>query len=84
MVAGQGLVRQTVDAPGLGVVLDLLVPHIGLEFGEPPGKLCHFAGGEAGDVLFDFLKLGHAGRIARKARGFHRVATEAGPRLSPG
>jgi hypothetical protein len=63
-VASQCLFRQAVETACLGVGLDLLVPHIGVEFGEPLGELGNLGPGEAGDVLFDFLELGHAEGIS--------------------
>ena len=60
----QGLIRQGVKLAGLGVGFDLFVPQVGVKLREPFGELCHVAGAEAGDVLFDFFELGHGGRIA--------------------
>ena len=53
-----------VQTAGLGVRLDLPVPQVGVKFREPFGELCHVAGAETGDVLFDFFELGHDRKIA--------------------
>ena len=58
----QGPIRQGVKFASIGVGLDLLVPEIGVKLREPFGELCHVAGAEAGDVLFNFSSLVMMGR----------------------
>jgi hypothetical protein len=61
----QSLVSQLVQLPCTYVLLQLLVPALGIEFGEPLAELCQFLGGELGNGSFDFVESHHTDSLSR-------------------
>jgi hypothetical protein len=61
----KGLVSKLVQLAGTYVMLELLIPASGVEFGEPLAELLQLVGRELRDGRFDFIECAHTRILVR-------------------
>lgn len=54
---------KSVQTPSLGILLDLLIPGIGIEVREPGAQFGEIVSRKSGDGTLDFFDRAHAGKI---------------------